>query len=167
MGFGDASIFLKVVLILLIVAFVIQILGVALPYWYAEDFGSASYNGGLFRSCNEVLNKKKCSSIKNPADWFAATQAFELIGLFLIIGALVLTIVVVFVKNDMKILKLVAWILSFCAFGFIIIGIIIYGAEATHLLKEYSGAFAITIIAGLVCLAAGVLGLLDWMGKSV
>lgn len=51
--------------------------------------------------------------------------------------------------------------------GFIIIGIIIYGAEAKGFLAEYSGAFAITIIAGIVCLAAGVVCLLDWMGKGM
>lgn len=50
--------------------------------------------------------------------------------------------------------------------GFIIIGIIIYGAEAEGILDEYSGAFAITIIAGIIALVAGILALLDWMGKG-
>ena len=52
----------------------------------------------------------------------------------------------------------------FVSVGFIIIGIIIYGAESTT--NDYSGAFAITIIAGIIALVAGILGLLDWMGKG-
>lgn len=167
MGFSDATLFLKIGFILLIVAFIIQLLGLALPYWYAKDYGAADYYGGLWKGCYEVANTKRCSTWKNVTDWWATVQAFQLIGFFLIIGALVLCIITLFVKSDMKILKLVSWILCFCACGFIIIGIIIYGAEADGYFADYSGAFAITIIAGIVCLAAGVLCLLDWMGKSM
>lgn len=71
MGFGDSSLSLKIAFILLIIALVIQILGVALPYWYSDEVGTGNnkvtYYGGLFRSCWEMLNKKHCSSIKNPS----------------------------------------------------------------------------------------------------
>jgi flagellar basal body-associated protein FliL len=49
----------------------------------------------------------------------------------------------------------------------IITGIIIYGAKVyTVTNHKYSGAFAITIVAGIVILIAGVMVLLDWMGKG-
>ncbi|XP_045209928.1 uncharacterized protein LOC123561540 [Mercenaria mercenaria] len=167
MGFGQSSLFLKIGFILIIVALVIQILGVALPYWYQKEYSSSvSANGGLFRFCTEISNTKSCSNIENASDWWQAVQAFEIIGLLILVASLVLCIIVLFIKNDMKVLKLINWILCFCACGFIIIGIIIYGAEASGVLEEYSGAFAITIIAGIVALVAGVVCLLDWMGKG-
>lgn len=164
MGFGQASLFLKICFILIIVALIIQILGVALPYWYDVDNDRGSSYGGLWKDCWEIGNSKDCSNIKNEADWLAATQAFEIIGLLILVAALVCCIIVIFIKNDLKILKLINWILCFCACGFIIIGIIIYGAESPT--SDFSGAFAITIIAGIIALVAGILGLLDWMGKG-
>ncbi|XP_060591210.1 uncharacterized protein LOC132746150 [Ruditapes philippinarum] len=163
MGFGQASIMLKVGFILIIVALVIQILAVALPYWYSKEVAN-NYDvyGGLFRGCAEAGNTKACNNVKNPTDWWAATQAFEIIGLLILVAALILCIIVLFVK-DMKILKMVNFILCFCSCGFIIIGVIIYGAESEGWLAEYSGAFALAIIAGIVALVAGVLCLLDWM----
>ncbi|XP_060591209.1 uncharacterized protein LOC132746149 [Ruditapes philippinarum] len=169
MGFGEASLFAKIGFVLLIIAFILQLLGIALPYWYSVDKDSYDAYGGLFRGCFEIAssNKKTCDRMKNVADYWAATQAFELIGFFLVVGALILSIIVLFIKSDMKILKLICWILCFCACGFIIVGIIIYGAEAEGIYAEFSGAFAITIIAGIISLAAGVLWLLDWMGKAM
>ncbi|XP_045208450.2 uncharacterized protein LOC123560299 [Mercenaria mercenaria] len=169
MGFSDATLFLKIGFVLLIVALILQLLGIALPFWYSKDYGNYESYGGLFRGCHESSssNTKICATWKNVTDWWAAVQAFMLIGFFLIIGALVLSIIAVFIKSDMKILKLICWILCFCACGFIIIGIIIYGAEASSVYAEYSGAFAVAIIAGIICLAAGILVLLDWMGKTM
>ena len=48
------------------------------------------------------------------SDWLEASQAFAIIGFLVLIVALVLTIVVIFLK-DMKVLKLIAWILCFVA----------------------------------------------------
>lgn len=164
MGFGSSSLFLKIGFILLIVALVIQILGVALPYWYSYEYGNQKTYGGLWRGCSEQGSFKLCYDFDNPADWLAATEAFEIIGLLLIVGALVICVVVIFIKDE-KILKLICAIISFCAFGFIIIGIIIFGAEVPNPYDDHlSGAFAITIIAGIVSLAAGILVLLDWLG---
>ncbi|XP_052806415.1 uncharacterized protein LOC128235650 [Mya arenaria] len=144
MGFGNSSLFLKITFVLLVVAFVIQLLALAIPYWFSAD------NSGV------------CVHFSG---WWEATQAFEVIGILLIIAALILVIVVIFVK-DMKVLKLIAFILSFCACGCILLGVIIWGAEAFYPYDEYSGSFALAIICSIVMLVAGILGLLDWMGKG-
>ncbi|KAH3703209.1 uncharacterized protein LOC127859340 isoform X3 [Dreissena polymorpha] len=166
MGFSDSSLFLKIAFILLIAAFIIQVLALAIPYWFSLDAGNYETYGSLFRICSESPGYKLCVNVENATSWWEATQAFEVIGILLIIAALILTIVVVFVKSDMKILKLVAWILSFCACGFIIVGIIIYGAKSYLVFAEYSGAFALAIIAGIIMAVAGILGLMDWMNKG-
>ena len=68
MGFGDASIHLKVAFVLIIVGVLVQILALALPYWYSKDYSNnTSYNGGLFRGCAEWGNTKRCSNINNPS----------------------------------------------------------------------------------------------------
>ncbi|XP_052252646.1 uncharacterized protein LOC127859340 isoform X2 [Dreissena polymorpha] len=167
MSFSDSSCFLKITFILLIKAFISQVLALAIPYWFSMDAGITKFHGSLFRICYGVKGGyKDCFDVNDAPSWWEATQAFEVIGILLIIAALILTIVVVFVKSDMKILKLVAWILSFCACGFIIVGIIIYGAKSYLVFAEYSGAFALAIIAGIIMAVAGILGLMDWMNKG-
>ena len=49
MGFGNASLLLKINFILLILAVIIQILGLALPYWI--DIDASDANSGLWQSC--------------------------------------------------------------------------------------------------------------------
>jgi hypothetical protein len=78
MGFGQASIMLKVGFILIIVALVIQILAVALPYWYSKEVAS-NYDvyGGLFRGCAEAGNTKACNNVKNPTGTFILLASFN------------------------------------------------------------------------------------------
>lgn len=68
MGFGDSSLFLKISFGLLIFALILQILGVALPYWYSISSGNTDYYGGLWRSCveNDASNYKLCGDVTNP-----------------------------------------------------------------------------------------------------
>lgn len=67
MGFGDSSLFLKITFILLIVALILQILGVALPYWYSVTYSNVDYYGGLWRACTESNsnNWKVCGNYNN------------------------------------------------------------------------------------------------------
>ena len=50
MGFANASLLLKINFILLILTVIIQILGLALPYWI--DIDSSDSNSGLWQSCS-------------------------------------------------------------------------------------------------------------------
>ncbi|WAR05154.1 hypothetical protein MAR_020523 [Mya arenaria] len=106
MGFGNSSLFLKITFVLLIVAFVIQLLALAIPYWFSADNSGVETYGSLFRGCSKVNansnSYKSCGKFKNLTSWWEATQAFEVIGILLIIAALILVIVVIFVK-DMKV----------------------------------------------------------------
>lgn len=77
MGFSEATIFLKVGFILLIVAFILQLLGIALPYWYSIDSNGASAYGGLWKGCSEVANIKACASWKNVTGLWAV-QLYEI-----------------------------------------------------------------------------------------
>jgi len=67
MGWGDSALFMKISLILLIVTLIIQILGVALPYWYSLSVNNGDFYGGLWRNCgeNDATNYKACSSPTN------------------------------------------------------------------------------------------------------
>ena len=48
------------------------------------------------------------------SDWLEAVQAFSILGAVALIIALVLLIVVLFVKDN-KVLKLIVWVLAFVA----------------------------------------------------
>ena len=52
------------------------------------------------------------------SDWLEAVQAFAFLGVVTLIIALVLVIIVLFMK-DVKVLKLIVWILAFVAGRFI------------------------------------------------
>jgi len=75
MGFGDSSLFLKISFILLIIGLIIQILGVALPYWYSVDIGNNDFYGGIFRACSEYNNGNSvlCGNYQNPTGKSALT----------------------------------------------------------------------------------------------
>ena len=59
--------FLKVNFILLIVAFIIQLLALAIPYWYSTEILGTDYHGSLFRTCakNSNANYNACGNIKS------------------------------------------------------------------------------------------------------
>lgn len=61
MGFGSSSLFAKIGFILIIVALVIQILGMAIPFWYELSY----YHTGIFRGCAEIFSTTICAEIRN------------------------------------------------------------------------------------------------------
>ena len=51
MGFGKSSLFLKINLVVLIFAVIIDLIGLAIPYWVAVDTNTIEYNYGLWQLC--------------------------------------------------------------------------------------------------------------------
>ena len=72
MGFGSVSLLMKINFVLIIIAVVIQILGLALPYWLDYDVGDTRFgprqgnihvHSGLWQTCFGG----NCISINNPS----------------------------------------------------------------------------------------------------
>ncbi|XP_060591202.1 uncharacterized protein LOC132746142 [Ruditapes philippinarum] len=166
MGYRQISALFRTGIIFLSVSLVIQLLVITLPYWYFKEFSeSVSVNGGLLFACAKIGHNKQCGTIENPQDWYARTRDIELIAFLMLVTALIICMIFLFVR-DMKILKLVNWILCFSSCGFIIIGVTIYKTKSRDYLSDISSAFTLAIISGIAALVAGVVCLMDWIKQS-
>ncbi|KAK3582731.1 hypothetical protein CHS0354_039775 [Potamilus streckersoni] len=170
MGFGDTSLLCKIVLVLLIFCFIIDLIGFAIPYWYSVDLTISGVNvksfGGLWDLCAENGNIKTCASLTNNglADWFRAVRAFSILSWLFFLAALVFVIVYMFFLSDKKMLYLVAVCLTFVGALCALIAFAVYAGESSGVLKEYHAAFSLTIISFILGLIIGVFGILDYFG---
>ncbi|XP_060555712.1 uncharacterized protein LOC132716451 isoform X1 [Ruditapes philippinarum] len=175
MAFATASTLIKVVLVLAMIGFVLDVIGFATPYWmsysgYDVHRRHVSVNGGLWRSCHEgysYISRRssyydQCYKAAGPG-WFEATQAFETLGFIAAIVALVLIVLYVFVPqtSGKKIVFILAMLACFAAAGCIILGIIIYGSKMDNL----SWSFALCCIAGIIFGISGILLVVDMLKR--
>jgi len=147
MGFNEATLFVKVSVILLPIAFLLDLIGIATSYWVSWPAYGYNYHSGLWDFYNEP-------------SWLEATQAFEVLGFIAGLAALVLIILYIFVPatSGKRIVFILTLVMCFAAAGCIILGIVIYGSKSSHL----SWSFALCTIAGIIFGVAGVLLLLDF-----
>ncbi|VDI06851.1 Hypothetical predicted protein [Mytilus galloprovincialis] len=144
-------------LILTIVAFIIDIVGFATPYWYYREVAGIAIKAGLWKTCSP-----ECVNIENQKSWQEAVQAMEVLGFICLLVALVVLILKLFVMKDKQMLKLVVMGSLVGAAIFILIGVCIYGGEAEKELKEnIHFAFAFVIIAAILAIIAAVLLFMD------
>jgi len=55
MGVADASIFVKACLVVLPIALLLQIIGIATNYWTTKEVSTLTINVGLWKSCVESV----------------------------------------------------------------------------------------------------------------
>ncbi|KAL3837597.1 hypothetical protein ACJMK2_022944 [Sinanodonta woodiana] len=169
MGFSDTSLLCKTVLVLLIVCFIIDLIGFAIPYWYSVDLTISGVDvksyGGLWDLCAENSNIKSCVSLTNNglADWFRAVRAFSILSWLFFLAALVFVIVYVFFLSK-KLFYLVAVCLTFVGAVCALIAFAVYAGQSSGVLKEYHAAFSLTIVAFLLGMIIGVFGIIDYIG---
>ncbi|KAK3582721.1 hypothetical protein CHS0354_039762 [Potamilus streckersoni] len=177
MGFGDTSLLCKIVFILLILCFIIDLIAFAIPYWYSKEINGFKYYGGLWDICEEGTfmgsSYKICNSIGEDDryiayNWvrgFRAVRAFSILSWLFFLAALVLVVIFMWVLSS-KVLYLVAVCLSFAGAFCAMIAFAVYAGESTFYWKDYSASFALTIIAFILGLIIGILGILDYLGLT-
>ncbi|CAC5397712.1 unnamed protein product [Mytilus coruscus] len=160
MEVAGVPLFSFISLILTVVAFIIDIVGFATPYWYYRKIAAlndVTYKAGLWKICTP-----DCINYENSKSWQEAVQAMEVLGFICLLAALVVLILKLFVMKDKQMLK---WVVVGSLVGaaiFILIGVCIYGGEAEKELKEHIHfAFAFVIIAAIMAIIAAVLLFLD------
>ncbi|KAL3855463.1 hypothetical protein ACJMK2_014674 [Sinanodonta woodiana] len=161
MGFKEASLLCKIVLILLVLCFCIDLIGFAIPYWISvED----KFNVGLWDRCFELYGYKTCDTLNNIdiPDWFRAVRAFSILSWIFFLMALVLVIIFVFFKSDKKTLYVGAVCLSFAGAFCALVAFAVFAGELK--LNEYHASFALTIISFILGLIIGILGMFDCLG---
>ncbi|XP_076092582.1 uncharacterized protein LOC143063991 [Mytilus galloprovincialis] len=150
--------------ILTIVALVIDLIGFAAPYWTYREIGNGKVYAGIWKSCVSG-GSTICTDyvdVKNLKSWREAVQAMETLGFLCLIAALVVVILKLFVLKDKPILKWVAVGCLAAAAAFILIGVCIFGGEASTLETDnLHFAFAFVIIAAIVAIVASIMFCLD------
>ncbi|XP_055995868.1 uncharacterized protein LOC125647783 isoform X2 [Ostrea edulis] len=135
---------------LLLTAAFVHVIGYSSTHW---SDGGVFYTG-LWKTC--ILTPTfHCLEDAYTAGWFGATQAFETIGLIAGFVGLILTILYIFVTQTAgnRVLFIIDLLAVGIAAGSTLLGVIIYGANASAL----SWSFALAVIAGLVYGVAGAL----------
>ncbi|KAL3855464.1 hypothetical protein ACJMK2_014675 [Sinanodonta woodiana] len=162
MGFRDTSLLCKIVLILLVLCFCIDLIGFAIPYWISQDAIIFKIHQGLWIQCVEVDGYKTCATFtdSNLPDWFHAVRAFSIMSWVFFLMALV--IIFVFIKSEKKALYVGAVCLSFAGAFCALVAFAVYAGEVQ--LKEYHAGFALTIISFILGMIIGILGMLDCLG---
>nr|XP_022303781.1 claudin-1-like [Crassostrea virginica] len=165
----EGSKFILVGAVLAFCAFILQVIGLASPYWVTYDYGGAKVYMGLWKFCVKNTLGTNCvdsSDIILKAEWLSAVKAMSIMGLLALIVALGMAGLKLFVMKENKVLRLVAITATFAAAGFILISIAVYAAKMNDLfptILKYHFAFAFCILAMLSAIGAGCLMLKDAM----
>ncbi|XP_045181187.1 uncharacterized protein LOC123540326 isoform X1 [Mercenaria mercenaria] len=172
-GYKAASLLSKIVLGLIIIAFILDMIGFYTTNWstieYIDPFRITERLRveeyiGLWKHCIVTRYMAKCSNFKNYGSWFEATQAFETLGFIAAIVALVLIVLYIFVPqtSGKRIVFILGMVACFAAAGCIILGIIIYGSKVE---TNLSWSFALCTIAGIIFGVSGILLIVDMLKR--
>ncbi|OWF56761.1 uncharacterized protein LOC110459277 [Mizuhopecten yessoensis] len=170
MGFSDSSALLKIALILLPLALILHIVGIATPNWssYSASSGavSTSLSYGLWKLCVEVNGVSECANYPNVQDWVKACQAFGIIGVLAVAGAAILEVLctIVLSKATHKVAFIAAAITAFVGAASIILSAIIWSAKVTEFGNtelDLSWSFGLSITGGVLAGIGGILVALD------
>ncbi|CAH1795114.1 unnamed protein product [Owenia fusiformis] len=143
----------------LAVALILLVVGLASAGWnitYNEN--GTSRNVGLWETC-------VCTSNNDVADWHKATQAMITIGLIFLVFCCICVFIYMCIHTLSKnktIMALTA--LCFLTALFLLIGIIIWGVKMP---SNLHWSFALTIIAMLTTIVAGVLSIVQMRKAGV
>ncbi|KAK3582730.1 hypothetical protein CHS0354_039772 [Potamilus streckersoni] len=165
MGFRDTSLLCKIVLILLGLCLIIELIGFAIPFWYAISGPDVIVYTGLWMGCVKRGITVECGHIedKELPDWFRAVRAFSTLSWLFFLAALVLVLVFMFLMYSKKIVYLIVVCLSFAgAFCALISFAVFVGRSADEAKEHLSASFGLTIVAFILGLITGVLGILDF-----
>ncbi|KAK7091665.1 hypothetical protein V1264_009321 [Littorina saxatilis] len=131
------------------VALLFQIVGVATPEWSVVD----TISRGLWKSCKNDVCTTYSSDIDFP-DWFEACRAFGILGVLVLVGCLVVGILILFMEFDK--LPIIATILAFVGAFCILIEFAVYAGESGAESDQYGYSFALTIVAWILAIVAGI-----------
>nr|XP_022310285.1 uncharacterized protein LOC111115737 [Crassostrea virginica]XP_022310293.1 uncharacterized protein LOC111115737 [Crassostrea virginica] len=109
----------KVGLALTIFAVIFQVIGLASPYWFAQnaDLGviKLKIHAGLWKCCKGTDDNIKCDDIDDclQEDWIKTVQAMSIMGFIALLVALVMACL--YVMKDNKTLEWLAIVAAFAA----------------------------------------------------
>jgi amino acid transporter len=145
------------IFVCLCLAAILYIIGFATTAWSITQTQRGEHHEGLWESCY-------CGSNRHLQDWFKATQALITIGLIGLFVALVLACIYLCIHSVSKNTTILALVIvCFVSVLFMVIGFAVYGSKRSDL----HWSFAVTVIASVLCLVAGILSIVQMRQSGV
>ncbi|XP_070209814.1 lens fiber membrane intrinsic protein-like [Littorina saxatilis] len=136
------------------VGLIFLIVGVATPGWTV--ISDLSYTAGLWSICidDTCYNDYVFHTF---GDYLYVCRVFGILGVLVLAGCVVVGVLMCFMKMDK--LPIIAAILAFVAAFFILVEFAVYAGEDED--NQYGYSFALTIVAWLLAIAAGICFIVD------
>ncbi|XP_061188435.1 uncharacterized protein LOC133196582 [Saccostrea echinata] len=137
MSFRGNSKFFVFGFLFLFIALILDVIGVATPYWfYAEKNGVKIY-GGLWKSCLDISGSEesKCNKYEDVPDWLKAVRGFGFLGILVSTLALTSASLKICLKDRVSLL-IIAIILSFISALCSVVSIAVFARKYPNLVIE-------------------------------
>ncbi|XP_052686875.1 peripheral myelin protein 22-like [Crassostrea angulata] len=170
MACGGNSCYFGFGLFLLILGLVIDVIGVASPYWILADEDGVKVNGGLWQMCTSASDVSECSDFTKVQDWLKAVRGFGILGILLLLIA-VLTAFVRICMKDRTCVLVFTIVLSFMAAVCIVISVSVFGKKYNTIVKNSSifsfhYAFVSCILSIIISVIAGIFMIVEVAKRS-
>ncbi|KAK3582732.1 hypothetical protein CHS0354_039776 [Potamilus streckersoni] len=155
------------VFILLVFCFITDLIGFAIPYWYKAESNISGIDlysyGGLWKFCKESSNFTSCVNEIDDgfAGWFHAVRTFSTLSWMFSLTSLIL--VVLFFFYDRAMMYLASVCLSFVGAFCALTAFLLYAVKSSGDQKKFYSAFTLIIIAFLLGLMTGIVGIVDFL----
>lgn len=148
MGKLEGTVWPKVAVILLLIAFLLHLIALGAPQWARSDESKVVLKAtiGLWRECTyPATGGHSCTDFVDliKGDWLKASQSFMILGMFALLGAVAVTAMYAFVPDFVGNLKVsgASVALSATAALFTLIAVGSFGAKFQEHFKNRDTAF--------------------------
>ncbi|VDI02619.1 Hypothetical predicted protein [Mytilus galloprovincialis] len=171
----EISKILLISFILILIAFLFDLIGFATPNYITVDVGSVEINAGLWKTCTTALGNTVCVDISGTIedkDWFRACRAMSIFGFISLLVAAVLTGLKLFLLRELKPIFFAAIGTTFAGAFFILVANSIYAANSDDVsggnTSNYGFSYGLSLTAMCIAVASGIIMIVDFvMGKSL
>lgn len=144
------------IFVCLAVATVLYVIGFATMDWAFDEANNSRI--GLWETCRTDVHSQ-------TQDWFHAVQALITIGLVGLVLCIILAIIYLCVHTVSKNSTIIALVIfCFLSVVFMVVGFVIFGI---HMESAVNWSFAISVVASVFCLIAGILAIVQLRKSGV
>ncbi|CAG2209108.1 unnamed protein product [Mytilus edulis] len=174
----EISKILLISFILILVAFLFDLIGFATPNYITVDATVIEVRAGLWKVCTTTLGVESCPDISGTVEdkgiiGLRACRVMSIFGLISLLAAAVLTGLKLFLLREMKPVFFAAIGTTFAAAFFILVANSLYAANRDDVsvpgvTPNYGFSYGLTLTAMCIAVVAGIIMIVDlFMGTSL
>ncbi|XP_061166678.1 epithelial membrane protein 1-like [Saccostrea echinata] len=174
MACGGNSKFFVFGFLFMLLSLILDIVGVAAPYWIYGEKGSGKVYLGLWKICvsGDIsgYNISGCSEFEDVPDWFKAVRGFGLLGILISAIGLISALLKTCLKDRVSVL-IIAIIMSFISAVCTVVSIAVFAEKHYDLVKDssfvnFSFAFAFCAVSIVLSAIAGICMIIEIAKRS-